>query len=66
MTPLVLVWNCAACLRVVTVELDAIAKDMSVAELMEGFQGQGLQVRQGNPWRLQVFQGDNHSVHPMY
>ena len=55
MTPLVLVWNCAACLQIVTAELDTtIAKEMVAAEIMtkdkgfNGFRGKGSKGPKGS------------------
>ena len=48
MTPQVIQWNCAACLRIVTAELDTVAKQMATDELMakgkgfKGFKGKGF------------------------
>ena len=47
MTPLVIQWNCTACLRIVKAELDTIAKEMTAAKIMakdkgfKGFKGKG-------------------------
>ena len=48
MMPQVIQWNCAACLQIVTAELDTIAKQMVADELMakgkgfKGFKGKGF------------------------